>query len=411
MLSNLKLLAARFALFSILSLTIATHKLGMLLPFNSDRFSSRPRRIVMIGTFYNPGWFVAHATPLSRSNFVDEIIVLSDRPVDIDIDKVSFYCPSERMISIFGRMISRFLSLISLAVKYRPQIYMGYHIMPNAPFALIGARLFSGYSIYQMTGGPIQIVDGGFRSENPLLNATKKPSKAQETMLYALVRSFDAIVVRGGRAGIFLRENHLSNNNFIITGAIDVTKFKPDNTVTKDYDIVTVTRLVPNKGVEAFLDCVYELKKHKPNIKAAIVGGGPLQQKLEQSTAQLDIKDNVFFLGKLDQVNTVLTRSRLFVLLSPSEGMSIAMLEAMSCGLPVVVTDVGDLQDVIRGHGSGILLESNNATEAAQNILSLLNDENLYESYSKSARDTIISYCSVDAITARWDQQFKTIFK
>jgi glycosyltransferase involved in cell wall biosynthesis len=285
---------------------------------------------------------------------------------------------------------------------------MGYHIMPNAPFALIGARLFGAKAIYQMTGGPVQIVEGGFRSENPILRATGGPSKIQETLVYALVRCFDAVVVRGSKAQQFVIDNDLSRHCFVVTGAIDTERFAPSDE-SKDIDLIYVGRLVDNKGVEEYLAAVNALAKRYPQLRAGAVGDGPMRPEFERRIAQYGLTDRFTFFGKLADVTIILKRSRLFVLLSPSEGMSIAMLEAMSCGVPVVVTNVGDHSDVLLGKGGGILVDQCDPQTVADEMLALLQDKALWQQRSREARATILDQCSVAAMTRTWARELTTL--
>jgi len=75
--------------------------------------------------------------------------------------------------------------------------------------------------------------------------------------------------------------------------------------------------------------------------------------------------------------------------MSKTEGQSIATLEAMACGLPVIVTPVGAIPDVIKDGINGFLVKSNQPKILAQKIISLLNDDALREKIGNAARKTI----------------------
>jgi len=271
------------------------------------------------------------------------------------------------------------------------------------------ASLFGGKAIYQMTGGPIQIVKGGFRSENPLLRATGGPSWLQEKLLFSLVRCFDVVVVRGSKARDFVYQNRLSKNCFIITGAMDTDRFKPDG--ERDIDVIYVARLIENKGHEEYLSAIKLLHKSRPDIKASIVGDGPLRTLLEQTVNSTGINNNVCFHGKLKDVVPVLQKSKIYVLLSATEGMSIAMLEAMAVGLPVVVHDVGDLSDAIKYKNCGVLIDNVEPANVASEIERLLDKDELWEEYSRSARQTIVEQYSVEAISNRWQHELGILLR
>ena len=406
---TLRRLAAKVALAVILVLTVTVDKLGRLFHRRS-RKGDRPVRVVMIGTFYNVGWLVAHATPLCKCKLVDEVIVVCDEPLSLQLPKLVYRCPSKQSRARWGRNLAKLQTLVRVALELRPQIYMGYHIMPNSPLALIMARVFGGKAIYQMTGGPIQILEGGYRSENPLLAATGTPSRLLERLMFATVRCFDSVVVRGQSAREFILANRLNRRCIIITGAIDTGAFC-ESEQPRTYDAVYVSRLVPNKGVEECISVVLEMKRLGRPFSVAIVGGGPLQDALEAKVAEYGIMDQVTFLGQLSNVIPVLHSARLFMLLSPSEGMSIAMLEAMSTGLPVVVNDVGDLSDVFADRQVGILLREFDAQAVARQLVDLLADVNLLAACSKNARQTIVESFSVDSIAERWGKALTEILE
>jgi len=417
--SWLSRLLARSVLYTLLSVVIVVHWVSKLLGSLflwlaqvtglQSSTKRRPNRLVMIGTFYNPGWFYAHVGPLIRCEQIDEVIVITDEPVALDMENVSFQCPSPTLNARVGRMAARLLTVLRVGWQYRPIIYMGYHVMPNSPWALLGARLFGGKAMYQMTGGPVQIEGGGYLSENPLLRATGDRSKLQEQLLYAMVRCFDAVIVRGSKAQQFVRDQQLNKRCIVITGAMDITRFSPGDAELKDFDIVYVARLVPVKGLLLFLEVVAQIKASLPSVRVAIVGDGPLYDELIKQSERLGIRDNLHFLGKLSDVIPVLRRARVYVLLSENEGMSIAMLEAMSCGLPVVARDVGDLGDAITGRDSGVLVEKIDRQVIADATLRLLTDEAQWQRQSLAARQTIIELFSVDAITERWEKEIDAI--
>lgn len=363
-------------------------------------------RLLLTGTFYNENWFRSHILPLAATESLQRIYVVTDRPL-FAVDKVSYICPPGWVLRVLGRTIPRTALMLAAAWRHRPELLMGYHIMPNAILCLLAASIFGGRAIYQMTGGPIQIVGGGVGSENILLRQLTKASPRLEALLFHVVRQFDSVVVRGERARSFVAQNRLSRCCSIVTGSVDVDRFCPDTT-RRDIDIAYVSRLVPLKGLDEFLRILSRLAEMRPSLRVALVGDGPLKQDLEQTAKALKIDSHVEFLGKIEDVERILRRSRLFVLTSPSEGMSIAMLEAMATGLPVVVTDVGDLRDMVAPDHTGVLLDSTNPEDAAKAILKVLESRERRSSMSAAARTTAVARFSVEAVAQRWNTIFES---
>lgn len=398
-------LFARVTVFFVVGLAMAVHFVGSHLRGKSTRRGDRPFRVFLIGAFDSAGWLTAHAGPLVKCQTVDEVHVICDEPLNLDMDGVIFHCPDAGLRSRFGRGGARILTLLRLARDLRPEVFMGYHIMPNAPLALLAAGMFGGKAIYQMTGGPVQVLNGGVESENPLLRATRTASKLQEFLLCGMVRCFDLVIVRGGKARSFVTGHVGMARCAVLTGAIDTTRFAPEESVAKEWDLVLVSRLVASfKGVERFIDVVGSLKPLRPGVRGIIVGDGPARDLLMSRAADLGVSDNLEFAGRRMDVRAILNRARIFVLLSPSEGMSIAMLEAMACGLPVVVTDVGELGDALRVGAGGRLVDYQNPGEVARMLEELLSDEPTCGQMACNARMRIIDRYSVEAVAELWDK-------
>lgn len=107
--------------------------------------------------------------------------------------------------------------------------------------------------------------------------------------------------------------------------------------------VVTVSRLVSVKRVDALLRAFVELRHHQPRVRLVIVGDGPLRGELETLRDALGLGDSVEFVGAQDPVPW-LARASVFVSLSSHEGWGVASVEAAMAGVPVVMTDTGCAQ-------------------------------------------------------------------
>src|SRR5262249_26255498 len=134
----------------------------------------------------------------------------------------------------------------------------------------------------------------------------------------------------------------------IISSKVDTARFHPQPDAAREYDLITAASLIPRKRVDLFLRVVAGLRPRFPAIRAAILGQGPLRADLEALAARLGITENVDFLGFRDNTEDYYNRAKIFALTSTSEGISVAMMEAMACGRPAVVTAVGDMPDLAR---------------------------------------------------------------
>lgn len=362
-------------------------------------------RIMVTGTFFNPNWYLSHVAPLSRSG-VQEVIVVVDEP-QLPLQRVKFVCPPKWIARLISRGGAKAIWMIIAGLRYRPDLYMGYWLTPGACSALVAGKLLGRPSCYQMTGGPIEILGGGFATGNSVQRLLGRPSKLIETMALAVVGLFDLVVVRGNKAKEFLAANDIEGSVAIITGSVNgcLQTLQGDRRI----HLVFVGRLAPDKQVGQFVTVVDAVTRVMPSIRAAVVGDGPLIENLRAYADRLGLTDNIEFLGQRKDVEAILACSKIFVLTSQSEGLSIAMAEAMAAGVVPVVADVGELSDLVIDGVNGYLIEPNNINEYAEKCMSLLQDHTLWTQHSRKAVEAARKYCDIEVISEKWGQHLRDV--
>ncbi len=256
-----------------------------------------------------------------------------------------------------------------------------------------------------MTGGPVELVGGGFGAVDSVEGALRHPSKLIEAMAIKVVRRFELVVVRGNRAKEFLATKDVKGSVAIITGAVNSCLQLPQE--DREIHLVFVGRLSPIKQVHQFIVIVDAIKRVMPNVRAAIVGDGPLMADLRAYTEELELIDNIEFLGKRKDVKSLMACSRVFVLTSKSEGLSIAMAESMAAGVVPAVADVGELGDLVTDGVNGYLIEPNNIEEYAKRITSLLQDHALWTQFSRKAIESARRHCGIESVSKKWQQHLR----
>ncbi len=375
----------------------------------SAHASSRPvRRLAVVGTFYNTGWFVAHALPLARCG-VEELLVVTDEP-QVPVARVRFVCPARWVVSLVGRPIAKFVCLLFAGLRYRPDLYMGYHIMPCAIMALFVGRVFGRPACYQMTGGPNEVVGGGVGSENPVLRRLCRPRPGLEALALRVVRQFDHVVVRGRTARRFLVERGVAESAIaIIPGSVGPSRIEP--TGTRTHDLVFVGRLAEVKQPLQFIEILAAVRHADPSANALVVGDGPLLSAMRERAATLGVSERLEFAGKTNRVQSLLARARVFVLTSRTEGLSIAMAEAMMAGVVPVVANVGDLGDLVRDGINGYLVEPDDIAAYVGRIRGILEAPELWSRLSAAATTSARCHVGLDHITALWREQLEGVVR
>ncbi|MCC7118163.1 MAG: glycosyltransferase [Anaerolineales bacterium] len=153
-----------------------------------------------------------------------------------------------------------------------------------------------------------------------------------------------------------------------------------------DIFLLSVGRLVRQKAHEILISAMPQILKRHPNVKLGICGDGVLRTKLETQIENLRLASSVKLLGRWDNVSRFLIAADIFVLPSRWEGLPIALLEAMSAGLPVVATNVEGVDEVIVERESGFLVPVENSQLLAEAILKLIDDPRLLIDMGKAAQ-------------------------
>lgn len=125
-------------------------------------------------------------------------------------------------------------------------------------------------------------------------------------------------------------------------------------------EVLTVARLVPEKGIEFGLRAVHQLARTErgPRIRYTIIGSGVLELPMRGLAASLGLDPVVHFMGEQDQaeVSRVMRSADIFLLPSTAEVLPVVLMEAQAVGLPVVATDVGSVRDIVEDGRSGVVV-------------------------------------------------------
>jgi len=158
------------------------------------------------------------------------------------------------------------------------------------------------------------------------------------------------------------------NKIMVINNGIEITMSEEDvlkNIEEKRGDKLTILSVgnmnSENKNQMGLINAMYELTKSNPakNITLELIGDGFLRGILEARVKALGLENKIFFIGQVDhkEINKFYLSADLFIINSKKEGLSNALLEAMSFGLPVISTKTGGAKEVVINGESGFLIE------------------------------------------------------
>jgi glycosyltransferase involved in cell wall biosynthesis len=366
---------------------------------------------VLVTVTFNDNQLRAHLLPIVALPEVAEVVLVTDT-VPTPLPKVRVVVPPRILVRITGRAVSKLLVCLRLALRERPDWIIGFNLVPHGSTAILAARAARTRSLYAMIGGDREWREGGWDSDNKILGRLRSPSPVVERALLWLMRRSTYVATMGAVGRAELLKRGLDGKQVTpIPPAIDVERFKPSVVdVDYEYDVITVAALLPNKRVADVIDAAAHLAPRRPGLRVAIVGRGPLDAELRARARRLGLDDVVDFLGFRDDVEALYARSRVFVLPSASEGLSIAMLEAMASGVTPVVTDVGELGSLVRDGETGRLYAPGDVEALATILEELLTNPARSSSLGAAAAELARSQVSVDAVSASYRDLFERSF-
>ncbi len=186
----------------------------------------------------------------------------------------------------------------------------------------------------------------------------------------------------------------------IIPNAVDSERFHPSNEGEEvreelgleDEKLITyVGRIVYHKGLEYFVQAAKHLRDR--NVKLLLIGTGDFREELEEIIKRENIEDKVIFAGRVsnEKLPKYYAATDVFVLPSVSrlEAFGIVALEAMSSGVPVIVSDIPGVREVIVEGKHGLLAEPMNSKDLAGKIRTLLENPDMAERMGENGRKRV----------------------
>lgn len=140
------------------------------------------------------------------------------------------------------------------------------------------------------------------------------------------------------------------------------------------------------KRIQDIIQCYARINEIIPS-RLILIGDGPERVSLEDLCRDLKISDKVIFLGKQESIETLLNIADVFFLTSDHESFGLSALEAMSCGVPVVSSNIGGIPEVNLNGFSGFTCDVGNIDELTDKTLKILENSSQFEVYKKNATE------------------------
>jgi glycosyltransferase involved in cell wall biosynthesis len=176
------------------------------------------------------------------------------------------------------------------------------------------------------------------------------------------VRSFsikksDIVVTPSQHLKNFILNLGFKNKIEIINNGVFIPKENTNIFTNDQINITIVSRLVSHKNIEKIIKAISDL--NSPLINLNIIGDGPELNQLQKISLESNNKDNIIFHGKLnrDEIDHIFLNSDIYIQASNYEGLPHSLLEAMSYGIPVLCTPVGECKEILGNEDRGYILD------------------------------------------------------
>lgn len=174
---------------------------------------------------------------------------------------------------------------------------------------------------------------------------------------------------------------------------------------------LTVGRLVPVKNIEMQIRALANIIKQYPNIELWVIGSGPEEEKLKVLSFKFQVSGNVKFFGWQDDLDKFYKQADAFLLTSDSEGWGMAVIEAASYGLPIIMTDVGCAGEVIVNGESGMVIPVGDQGKLEESMLKLIEDKELRRKLGENARQAVLTLPNKEETLALYKKSWENALK
>ena len=230
-------------------------------------------------------------------------------------------------------------------------------------------------------------------------------SSTRNKLIKFIYLFIEKLLLNSSKLNIFVCEydyliglkNNLKSKRFkIIHNSCDKkSKFKKTRNNIKKIKFVMVARLDKQKDHVTVIKAFREINKKYKNWEIIFAGDGPLKEELEKIVVSYGLSKNIKFLGFVSNINDLLEQSDVFILASHWEGFPITIVEAISYGLPIVVSDVCGSKEAVLNKLNGLIFDEGDYIQLQQNLeIFFVNPNKIFEmsKISKLIYDNVFSF-------------------
>ena len=275
--------------------------------------------------------------------------------------------------------------------------------LPLAFFARVRVRVGSHHGLIENISPVVERLHGMLMNSRMTSALVAVSTRVQQlTLTVERTRPEKVILIPNG-VQIPAQETFPSENRQALRDALEL-----DSTSVL---VITVGRQTHQKGHAILLEAIPAVLELHPRAVFALVGDGPLHPSLKNQAKKLGIEKSLRFLGTRDDVYALLHAADIFVLPSLSEGLPMALLEAMGMGLPVIATELEGIASVVGNEMHGLLPAPGEVQSLAAALMRLLGDAALRARLAEEGRRLVLTHYTLERMCSDYEALFLRLYQ
>ena len=302
---------------------------------------------------------------------------------------------------------AEFLYILAFFYKSKPDIIHAHWSLPQGLIGIIAKKIYKIPCVTSIHGSDVYALGFHlFKALNHMVIRNSDVCTANSMATARIARKVSGnghikVVPMGVDTEHFARSQNV---------AFLKRKFKIEGPV-----ILFVGRLIDWKGTVYLIKAMPEILQRFPAAKVLMIGSGPQKAELLRLTADIGAEDHIVIIDRLPQQELAVYYSMADIFVLPSivneigetEGLGVVLLEAMACGLPVIGSRVGGIEDIIIDGQTGLLARQKDSQDLADKIVKLLSDESLRKKIIRNAHHLVNTKFSWEVVTLRFIETYR----
>lgn len=294
------------------------------------------------------------------------------------------FCAAWELV-IFG--VSALVYTFFYSLRHQIDFIQAYFAVPAGWVAWI---------VHRVRGIPYAVYFGG--SDIPGANPSryKNVYPFLKPLLKAIWRGAEFRTVCSDELVRLAYEADPASTFLMIPNGVETDRFRPiDRPANPKITVLFIGRLIRRKGFQRVIKALPRLGElAKQPFEIEVVGSGAFQQTLDDLAQERGVSDLIRYVGTVpyDRLEKSYQEADIFVLTSLYEGMPAVILEAMGCGLPIVASDVGGNNEIVKEGENGFLIPGDDGEKLARDLATLINDPELRRRLGKRSRTMALNY-------------------